>query len=57
MAETAPIEKPLDYAQYAKDHATNATPAPVPMVTDLEQQYAAMTCSLDDPEGCEMCGS
>ena len=57
MAEAAPIEKPLDYAQYAKEHATNAMPAPVPMVTDLEQQYAAMTCSLDDPEGCEMCGS
>ncbi len=57
MSEAAPVEKPLDYVQYAKEHATNAQPAPVPMVTDLEQQYAAMTCSLDDPEGCEMCGS
>ena len=57
MAETIAVEKPLDYVQYAKDHAQNTTPAPVPMVTDLEQQYAAMTCSLDDPEGCEMCGS
>jgi len=56
-AETAPVERPLDYVQYAKDHATNAQPAPVPMVTELEQQYAAMTCSLDDPEGCEACGS
>ena len=57
MAETAPVEKPLNYVQYAKEHAQNVAPTPVPMVTDLEQQYAAMTCSLDDPEGCEMCGS
>lgn len=57
MTEAATVEKPLDYVQYAKEHATNAQPMPVPMVTDLEQQYAAMTCSLDDPEGCEMCGS
>ncbi len=57
MTEAATVEKPLDYVQYAKEHATNAQPVPVPMVTDLEQQYAAMTCSLDDPEGCEMCGS
>jgi ribonucleoside-diphosphate reductase alpha chain len=57
VTEAATVEKPLDYVQYAKEHATNAQPAPVPMVTDLEQQYAAMTCSLDDPEGCEMCGS
>ncbi len=56
-AEAVTVEKPLDYVQYAKEHAQNATPQPVPMVTDLEQQYAAMTCSLDDPEGCEMCGS
>jgi len=57
MAETIAVERPLDYVQYAKDHATNAQPTPVPMVTELEQQYAAMTCSLDDPEGCEACGS
>jgi ribonucleoside-diphosphate reductase alpha chain len=57
MVEAVTVEKPLDYVQYAKEHATNAGPIPVPMVTDLEQQYAAMTCSLDDPEGCEMCGS
>lgn len=56
-AEAVTVEKPLDYVQYAKEHAQNATPQPVPMVTDLEQQYAAMTCSLDDPEGCEACGS
>lgn len=57
MVEAVTVEKPLDYVQYAKEHAQNAAPVPVPMVTDLEQQYAAMTCSLDDPEGCEMCGS
>jgi ribonucleoside-diphosphate reductase alpha chain len=54
MAETAPIEKPLDYAGYAREHAQVA---PAPMVSEAEINYAAMTCSLDDPEGCEMCGS
>ena len=48
-------EQPLNYKQYAEEHAIHAAPAP--MVTDLEQQYAAIACSLDDPEGCEMCGS
>ncbi len=57
MSETAPVEKPLDYVQYAKEHATNAGPVPVPMVTDLEQQYAAMTCSIDNKDDCEACGS
>lgn len=33
--------------------AANATPS----ATDLSQNQAAMQCSLDDPEGCEMCGS
>lgn len=57
LVEAVTVEKPLDYVQYAKEHAQHTAPQPVPMVTDLEQQYAAMTCSLDDPEGCEMCGS
>ncbi|CCH55832.1 ribonucleoside-diphosphate reductase, alpha subunit [Fibrisoma limi BUZ 3] len=58
LAETAPVEKPLDYVQYAKEHAVmQPKPEPLPMVSDVEQNYAAMTCSLDDPEGCEMCGS
>jgi ribonucleoside-diphosphate reductase alpha chain len=48
-------EQPLNYQQYARDHASQVATAPI--VTDLEQQYAAIACSLDDPEGCEMCGS
>ncbi len=33
--------------------ATNAAPSQA----ELSQNQAAMQCSLDDPEGCEMCGS
>ena len=54
-AVVAVQEQPLNYKQYAEIHSANAAPAPV--ATDLEQQYAAIACSLDDPEGCEMCGS
>lgn len=54
-AVVAVHEQPLNYQQYAQEHAAQAVAAPV--VTDLEQQYAAIACSLDDPEGCEMCGS
>jgi ribonucleoside-diphosphate reductase alpha chain len=61
MAETAPVERPLNYQQYAKDHAVpQPQPAPVPMetmVSEEEQAYVAMQCSLDDPENCEACGS
>ncbi len=61
MAETAPVEVPLNYVQYAKDHAVpQPQPAPVPMesmVSEEEQAYIAMQCSLDDPENCEACGS
>jgi ribonucleoside-diphosphate reductase alpha chain len=54
MAETAPVEKPLDYVGYAKEHAAAQ---PVAVVSETEQAYLAMQCSLDDPENCEMCGS
>lgn len=61
LAETAPVEVPLNYVQYAKDHAVpQPQPAPVPMesmVSEEEQAYIAMQCSLDDPENCEACGS
>ncbi len=62
MAETAVVERPLNYVQYAKDHAVpQPQPAPVPMETmatsDEEQAYLAMQCSLDDPENCIACGS
>jgi ribonucleoside-diphosphate reductase alpha chain len=60
--ELAPVERPLDYVQYAKDHAVpQPQPVPVPMetmvVSEEEQAYIAMQCSLDDPENCEACGS
>lgn len=54
MAERAPVEKPLDYVGYAKEHAAAQ---PVAVVSETEQAYLAMQCSLDDPENCEMCGS
>lgn len=54
VAETAPVEKPLNYEQYARE---GAAAQPTPVVSDAELAYAAMQCSLDNPEGCEMCGS
>ncbi|PWJ57551.1 ribonucleoside-diphosphate reductase alpha chain [Dyadobacter jejuensis] len=47
-ATAAIAEKELNYAQYAQEHTK---PAPV------RDQRADMQCSLDDPEGCEACGS
>lgn len=60
IAETSPVtetiqEKPLDYKGYAKEQAEKA--AASFQMTEEEQKYAAMQCSLDNPEGCEMCGS
>ncbi|MCU0326491.1 MAG: ribonucleoside-diphosphate reductase subunit alpha [Spirosomaceae bacterium] len=49
-------EKPLDYAKYAEEQ-TAKTAAAASFANEQEQQYAAIQCSLDDPEGCEMCGS
>ncbi|TAE99177.1 MAG: ribonucleoside-diphosphate reductase subunit alpha, partial [Runella slithyformis] len=40
-------EKEMDYEQYAKDNA--------PQVQ--RDDLLAMQCSLDNPEGCEACGS
>ena len=49
-AVTAPVEeKEMNYEQYAKDHAQPAT--------DERDNAADMQCSLDNPEGCEACGS
>jgi ribonucleoside-diphosphate reductase alpha chain len=53
MAETAPVEKPLDYVGYAKEQAAQ-NPQPV---SEAEQAYAAMVCSIDNKDDCEMCGS
>jgi len=48
-------ETPLNYVKYAQEHAPQ--PVAMPQVSDAEINYSAMQCSLDDPEGCEMCGS
>lgn len=63
IAETVPVtqdiqEKPLDYEAYAKEHTEkNKEAAAGFQLSEEEQKYAAMQCSLDNPEGCEMCGS
>ncbi|MDZ7935531.1 MAG: ribonucleoside-diphosphate reductase subunit alpha [Emticicia sp.] len=61
IAEVTPAtsvieEKPLDYAKYAEEQTVKATAA-ASFASEEEYQYAAIQCSLDDPEGCEMCGS
>jgi ribonucleoside-diphosphate reductase alpha chain len=49
-------EKPLDYAKYAVEQS-QAKASEVVTLTEEELRLAAMQCSLDNPEGCEMCGS
>jgi ribonucleoside-diphosphate reductase alpha chain len=41
-------EKELNYVQYAEDHTKPVAP---------RDSRSDMQCSLDDPEGCEACGS
>ena len=41
-------EKELNYAQYAEEHTKPVAP---------RDNRSDMQCSLDDPEGCEACGS
>ncbi len=55
-AVTVVEEKPLDYAKYAEENAQKMAAAAT-FAGEAETQYAAIQCSLDDPEGCEMCGS
>ena len=52
-------EKPLDYKAYAKEQEEKKkmTESFSKEQSEQEAQYAAMQCSLDDPEGCVMCGS
>jgi ribonucleoside-diphosphate reductase alpha chain len=63
IAETTPVtqnleEKPLNYEAYAKEHTEkNKEAASSFKMSEEEEKYAAMQCSLDNPEGCEMCGS
>lgn len=53
IAETAPVEKPLNYEAYAREQA-ELHPQPV---SEAEQAYAAMICSIDNKDDCEACGS
>jgi ribonucleoside-diphosphate reductase alpha chain len=63
IAETTPVtemfeEKPLNYEAYAKENEAKAKEAAASFqLSEEELKYAAMQCSLDNPEGCEMCGS
>jgi ribonucleoside-diphosphate reductase alpha chain len=58
LAEKIPVtstveEKPLDCAAYARENEAKMKAASSFDADNL----AAIQCSLDDPEGCEMCGS
>lgn len=62
LAETTPItekveEKPLDYQGFAKEQEDKKKAAASFQMSEEEQKYAAMQCSLDNPDSCEMCGS
>jgi ribonucleoside-diphosphate reductase alpha chain len=46
-AVAAVAEKELNYTQYAEEHTRPA----------VRDNRSDMQCSLDDPEGCEACGS
>ncbi|MGL4630854.1 MAG: ribonucleoside-diphosphate reductase subunit alpha [Leadbetterella sp.] len=50
-------EKPLDYVAYRKENEAKVKAAASFEMTEEEMKLAAMQCSLDNPEGCEMCGS
>ncbi len=61
LQQTIPVtetveEKPLNYQSFAEENAQK-TQAAASFGSEQEQNYAAMQCSLDDPEGCVMCGS
>lgn len=51
-------EKPLDYAGYAKEQEAKAKAAAT-FTSESEASYAAaaLQCSIDNPDDCEMCGS
>jgi len=64
LQQTAPStakkveEVPLDYKGYAAKNEGKAKSAgSFVVMSEEEQKLAAMQCSLDDPEDCEMCGS
>ncbi|WP_226390841.1 ribonucleoside-diphosphate reductase subunit alpha [Penaeicola halotolerans] len=43
--------------QFTVTKEAQATPTAESQPTNKDEKQAAITCSLDDPEGCEMCGS
>ncbi|MGR3811622.1 ribonucleoside-diphosphate reductase subunit alpha [Jiulongibacter sp. NS-SX5] len=53
-------EKPLDYKGYAAENEKKAKEAAASFKVEQseeEKAYAAMQCSLDNPDDCVMCGS
>ncbi|MBC8154554.1 MAG: ribonucleoside-diphosphate reductase subunit alpha, partial [Bacteroidetes bacterium] len=54
IAETAPVEIPLNYEAYAREQTVLH---PQPIVNETDQAYAAMICSIDNKDDCEACGS
>jgi ribonucleoside-diphosphate reductase alpha chain len=51
-------EKPLDYVGYAKEQGAKAkSAASFTAETEASIAAAALQCSLDNPDDCEMCGS
>ena len=49
-------EKEMDYVKYAEQQS-QAKASAQGFADDPTINYDAIQCSLDDPEGCEMCGS
>lgn len=46
-----------EQAHFSIDEETDPQPAANSSVVDLEQQMAAMVCSIDNKDACLMCGS
>ena len=49
-------EKEMDYVKYAEQQS-QAKASAQSFTSDASISFDAVQCSLDDPEGCEMCGS
>lgn len=51
-------EHDLNYEAYAANAKASASTFNIPGLNNVtEQNWSAMQCSLDDPDGCEACGS
>jgi ribonucleoside-diphosphate reductase alpha chain len=53
----AVAEKEMNYLATPQAQAALAAEAPAPQWADDDQKWSDLSCSLDDPEGCEACGS